>query len=401
LKPRIPAAFTQRAGLLTSGWYAVFFLALGAQIPFWPAWMRDWGLSQAEVGTYLGLGMVVRVFAATVLPAVADRFAIRRAMMLAAGLTGGALFFAHLFVETRPALLALTLALSLFAAPLGPLGEALGVRAAQRYGFPYAHPRAVGSFAFLVMNVAIGAVVARYGTDAVVWAVTFNVLLAAGFGAIHPGGAAPPGAGLDRSRFREAFGLLRKPAFLVFGIAISLEQASHAVFYAYSTLIWDAQGIGQGTIGMLWAIGVLSEIALMLGPGWRLVERIGPARAVAIAAAFGVIRWGLMALEPGLLLLWPVQCLHALSFGMAHLGAIAFVAAALPPRLQASAQGLYSGLLGGIAFALATLLAGSISAAWEPAAAYWMAMAMSAGALLAVLRLRRVWTGGRLVADQP
>jgi len=96
-----------------------------------------------------------------------------------------------------------------------------------------------------------------------------------------------------------------------------------------------------------------------------------------------------------------VQCLHALTFALGHLGAIAFVAAAVPPRMQASAQGLYGGLMGGIAFALATLAAGRISAALGPAQAYWLAAAMSAAALGAALLLWRTWDGGRLVADQP
>jgi len=397
----LPAAFSQRAGILTCGWYAALFLALGAQAAFWPVWLRDWGLSEAEIGTYLGLSLVVRALAATTLPALADRFAIRRAMLAACGSLGALFYFAHLLIGSRPALLAATLAVALVISPLGPLGEALGVRAAQRHGFIYAQPRAVGSFAFLVMNVSMGAAIGQLGSGAVLWAIALNLLLSAVLGLAHPGGGAPPGAGQDRARFREAFELLRNRAFLVFAVAISLGQASHSVFYVYGTLIWSGQGIGPGTIGLLWATGVLSEILLMLGPGWRLVERIGTAGAVALSGLAGVLRWSLTAIEPGLAVQWPVQCLHALTFGLCHLGAIAFVAAAVPPRLQASAQGLHAGGLGGIAFAVATICAGRISAVWDPAAAYWMAMAMSAGATVAALMLWRTWDGGRLVADQP
>ncbi len=395
------SALLGREGLLTCGWYAAAFLAIGAHLPYWPIWLSDWGLSQSEIGTYLGLAMAARIAGASTLPALADRLAIRRATLAAAAAASAAVFLAHLSIETRPALLAATLAAAFAMAPLMAVGEALGLRASARSGFAYAHARAVGSLAFLAMNVALGAVIARFGSQAVLWAVVLNLLAAAGFALIHPGGGAPPGAGLDRSRFREALGLLRHRVFLTFAVAISFGQASHAVYYVYGTLIWLGQGIGAHFVGLLWAIGVVAEIGLMLGPGRRVVAWLGPARAVAVAGLAGVLRWGLMSLEPGLALLWPVQCLHALTFALGHLGAIAFVAAAVPPRLQASAQGLYSGLMGGGAFALATLAAGRISAGFGPAAAYWLAAAMSACAFVAALRLRRVWSRGTLVADQP
>lgn len=387
----------RREGLLTSAWYGALFFAFGAHLPYWPVWLADWGLSQAEIGTYLGLALVLRVIGATALPALADRFAARRVVIALSALAAAAVFAAHLFIETRPVLLAATLAAAFVTAPLIPLGEALGVRAAGMHGFAYAHARAAGSLAFLAMNVGLGALIARLGPGVVLWAVALNFLAVAALGAVHPGGGAPPGAGLDRSKLREAGALMAHPVFLTFAAAASIGQASHAVYYVYGTLGWVGQGIDAGVIGLLWATGVGAEILLMLGPGRHLVARIGPARAVALAALAGVLRWGLMSLTPGLALLWPVQCLHALTFGLGHLGAMAFVAAAIPPRLQASAQGLYGGGMGGLAIALATLAAGGINAAFGAASAYWLAAAMSGVALVAALRLGWIWDGGRIV----
>jgi PPP family 3-phenylpropionic acid transporter len=290
----------------------------------------------------MGLALVLRVVGSTALPALADRFAARRAVIAVSAALAAAVFFLHLFIEARPVLLAATLAAAFVTAPLIPLGEALGVRAAAMHGFAYAHARAAGSLAFLAMSVGLGALIGRMGPGVVLWAVALNFTAVAALGVVHPGGGAPPGAGLDRSKLREALRLMAHPVFLTFAVAASIGQASHAVYYVYGTLGWVGQGIGPGVIGFLWAIGVVAEIGLMLGPGRGLVERIGPAHAVALAGLAGMLRWGLMSLEPELVLLWPVQCLHALTFGLAHLGAMAFIAAAIPPRLQASAQGLWS-----------------------------------------------------------
>jgi PPP family 3-phenylpropionic acid transporter len=251
------------------------------------------------------------------------------------------------------------------------------------------------------MNVALGPLITWYGSGVVLWAIAANLAFGAVFGAIHPGGGAPPGAGLDQSRFREALRLSAHPVFLAFALAISVAQASHSIFYIYGTLIWTSQGIGAGTIGLLWGFGVFSEILLMIGPGRWMVARIGPARSMAIAALAGLVRWSVMAFEPGLLVLWPLQSLHAVTYAFGHLGAIAFVAAAVPPRLQASAQGLYAGGIGGIAAAAVMLLGAQVSGGFGMAAAYWLAAAMSAVALAAAMWLARIWDGGRLVADQP
>jgi len=396
----VKSAIARREGLLTSAWYGALFFAFGAHLPYWPLWLAEWGLNQAEIGTYLGLALGLRVAGSTLLPALADRLAARRVVIALSALAAAAVFGSHLFIETRPALLAATLAAAFVTAPLIPLGEALGVRAAAMHGFAYAHARAAGSLAFLAMNVGLGLLIARLGPGVVLWAVALNFIAVAALGAVHPGGGAPPGAGIDRSKLREAVALMAHPVFLTFAVAASIGQASHAVYYVYGTLGWVGQGIDAGVIGLLWAVGVGAEIGLMLGPGRHLVARLGPARAVALAALAGVLRWGLMSLTPELALLWPVQGLHALTFGLGHLGAMAFVAAAIPPRLQASAQGLYSGGMGGLAIALATLAAGGLNAVYGAASAWWLAAAMSGLALIAALRLGRIWDGGRIVKDQ-
>ncbi len=407
VEPSPLRALAGRAGLLTSAWYAAVFFAFGAHLPYWPVWLRDWGLSQGEIGTYLGAALVLRVAGALLLPALADRFAIRRAMIAVAGLAAAAIFLAHLVIGARPWLFAATLGTALATAPLIPLGEALGIRAAATHGFAYAHARAVGSLAFLAMNVGLGALMARLGPGVVLWAVALNLVAVAALGAVHPGGGAPPAAATDgagegmsdRATLREAAGLLGNPVFLTFIGAASIGQASHAVYYAYGSLTWIGQGIPEDVVGLLWATGVVAEIALMLGPGRPLIQRIGPARALAAAGGAGVVRWGLMSLEPSQTLLWPVQCLHAVTFAVGHLGAIAFVAVAIPPRLQASAQGIYGGGMSGLALALATLLAGRISEAWGIAGAYWLAAAMSAVGVLMAIRLARVWDGEPLAAQ--
>lgn len=389
---RLSPALSTRAGVLTCGYYTALFFAIGAHLPYWPIWMADWGLDDTEVAAYLGAGLFVRLGANAVLSAIADRLAVRRLMLCLCGIAAAAVFLLHLFAATRWELFALTLLVTATLSPMIPVGEALGVRAAMTHGFAYAHARAVGSIAFLAMNVGLGAGIAAVGPDAALWTLVISCLAAAVFGLLHPGGGAPPGAGTDTARFREGLGMLAERRMLLAALAIGLGQASHAILYVYASIGWVEAGIDAATIGWLWATGVIAETVLMLGPGRAWVARIGPAGILALGGAAGVLRWGAMMAEPGLAVLWPLQCLHAVTFGMAHLGAMAFVAAEVEHRLQASAQGLAIGTVSGALFALATLAAGMVVEVADIAMTYGLAMAMSAGSMLAALVLGR---GGR------
>ena len=91
-----------------------------------------------------------------------------------------------------------------------------------------------------------------------------------------------------------------------------------------------------------------------------------------------------------------MQALHALTFAIAHLGMMAFVAAAIPPRLAATAQGVYVGTVSGVVMAGATLGAGWVSASIGLAPTYWLAATLSALSFGAAVLLGRRWRGERL-----
>src|SRR5690606_17254902 len=86
-----------------------------------------------------------------------------------------------------------------------------------------------------------------------------------------------------------ALALARHPAFLLFLLAASMAQASHAVYYGFSALHWRASGLSETVIGLLWAEGVIAEI-LLFAVGARVTARIGPAALLALAGAAGMLR---------------------------------------------------------------------------------------------------------------
>jgi MFS transporter, PPP family, 3-phenylpropionic acid transporter len=83
-----------------------------------------------------------------------------------------------------------------------------------------------------------------------------------------------------------------------------------------------------------------------------------------------------------------LQCLHGLSFGATHLGAIGFVARAAPCGRAATAQGSLAVVLGGT-MALSMGLSGWLYQNFGGQAYAAMALTAAAGGVCAVMAWRR------------
>jgi MFS transporter, PPP family, 3-phenylpropionic acid transporter len=127
------------------------------------------------------------------------------------------------------------------------------------------------------------------------------------------------------------------------------------------------------------ATGVVAEIVLFAASG-RLA--FSPSALLLIGAAGAVVRWGAMAFDPRLLLLVPLQCLHALSFGATFLGTLGLMTRTVPPELGATAQG-YLAVALGLVMAAVMGLSGLLYARWGGLAYGAMALVALVGGLLA------------------
>jgi MFS transporter, PPP family, 3-phenylpropionic acid transporter len=383
----------ERAGIVTSAYYAAFFFAVGAHVPFWPLWLADWGLGPGEVGLYTALGSASRVVGGLALPALADRLDARRMTIAVTAIAGAVMFLAHLGVESRALLLLLTLATGAALAGIGPIGEALGIAAARVHGFAYAQARAVGSAGFLAASLAIGATLPLVDIDFVLWWIVLSFVAVAWIIRDHPGGRKVEGQ--IPPNLREIRALLTRPTFAVFVLAIALLQASHATYYAYGSVHWRVLGVSEAAIGGLWAVGVAAEIVLLMTVGTAIVARIGPVQALMVCGVAGVVRWSAMMLDPTGPILVPLQAFHALTFAIGHLAAMAFIARAVPGRFGASAQGALSAVAGGMALSLGMAIAAGIYP-HVGGSTYGIGATFSAAGLAASLWLGRRWRGETL-----
>ena len=359
--------------------FAVQFASLGAAMPFIPAVLSAGGLSATQLSIVLALGSVVRLLTSPASARLADSLGLR-VVLLAGALLAAVTLPLMAVLQGVVALMLVQVVHSLGVAPVVPSSDAAAVAEMRRRPFDYGRVRAWGSIAFIAAAVAAGQLVAWTAPAAALWLSALCLLATALVAAGLP--EAPGPRPVVTGGTWEPW---RYPGFRRLLPASALIQGSHAVYYGFSTLHWQAAGLSSGTIGFLWGWGVVMEVALFLW-GRRLVERLGARGMATLAAAAGVLRWGITGATTELVPLFLAQSLHALTFGAMHLAAIRALGT-LPAGLGARAQTLHASLGVGLASGALMLASGPLYAALE-GHAFWVMAGLCGLGVVAGLRLR-------------
>lgn len=278
-----------------------------------------------------------------------------------------------------------------------PLVETIAVRGVRREGLDYGRMRLWGSVTFIIANFVGGIVIEALGGNFALWMIAAGVMLtiAAAHGLPSQAAPAKPAAGGGFGwRASSPARLLRSRLFVLFLIAIGCTHGAHATFYTFSALHWQAQGLPAAWVGALWAIGVFAEV-LLFAFSAPLVQRIGPAQLIVAGAATSILRWGLTALDPPLAVLIPLQVLHAVTYGAAHLGAILFISRAVPHSATGSAQALFATIASGLAQGVIGLISGAVYGSLG-GLVFLVPTAVAIIGCIAGVMLLRGWSGGPL-----
>jgi PPP family 3-phenylpropionic acid transporter len=361
--------------------YALTYGVFGVYLPYWPLWLRSRGLSADEIGWFLSAATLAKIIAVPLAAALADRLGRRRAVIVGLSVLSLAVNGLYFFVG-NPALAVATGFLAAFClTPVMALTDTLALALAQLGRFDYGRVRLFG---FTLVAFGTGQAMAGEAPDFLLWSLLFFLVLSC-VGAVALPEVAGAGNGLAlRALLSGTRVLLRQPGLAWFLLAAGLIQNSHIVYYAFATIYWRDAGLGAGTIGWLWAEGVIAEICLFAAAPW-FAARLGPTRLVMLGGAGAAIRWLALGLSTDLAVLLPMQLLHALSFAAAHLGAMLYLARTAPSGFAATALGLYTSLSLGVGSGLVYALTGVLIEHYGGAVAFF-AMTVSALAGIAAMR---------------
>lgn len=381
-------------------YFAAMFVIYGVLVPFLPVWLDGRGLTAHEVAIVTAAPFIFRLAVMPTVAIFADRHGAHRRYVIA--IAWGALTASLLLGAMNGfwPILAMAGLFSLTVATMLPLVEAIAVKGVRLFSLDYGRMRLWGSLSFVIVGLIVGAWIDRSGSEAALWVMIAGTVLTVAAAHALP---YPPRVALDEdadSRPKrtnvtgEVLRLLSLPVFMAFLVAASAAQASHALFYTFGALHLRAQDISGAWIGALWAIGVLAEVALFAVAGTRL-RHLKPEMLLAIGAATAIVRWTVMSFDPPLALLIPLQLTHALTYGATHLGAILFVARAVPDDVSGTVQALYATFASGVAMGMATWASGPLFVAYS-GGAYGAMAGLAAISLGAGLFIRTRWTGTRL-----
>ncbi|MEZ5899589.1 MAG: MFS transporter [Hyphomicrobiaceae bacterium] len=381
-----------------SVFYGALFVILGMHVPFTPVWLASRGLSAGEISAILAVPFFLRVLVTPTLALSADRRDCHRRYMIMLAWLALLSVLALSQASHFWTVLLLVAPLVIANSSMMPLAETIAVRGVRESGLDYGRTRLWGSLTFIAASFLGGLLMDRLGAGAGVWLVAFGCALtvvAAHLLPVLPVRNPPPASIRAQAplwHVSEPRQLLGSKVFAAFLIAAGGSQAAHATMLTYGTLIWQGQGLSAGMGGALWAVAVLAEVGLFAVSA-PLLARYGAANFLIAGAGVSIVRWVVMAFDPPLSVLVPLQALHALTYAGTHIGAIYFIAQAVPPSMQGSAQALYATIASGVAMGLATLASGAFLTNWGSGPAYAAMAVIALVALAGALVLKREWQG--------
>lgn len=375
---------------------AVFLLngaALGVFYPFISVILAGRGVPPEGIGVITAASSAAFSLAVPAWGHIADVILGRR-RALAVAAAGAAIFV--LLAGAPVPLVVVTLGFvgfSLFESAWGPLGDALAVNAIVDHGREYGRIRLLSSVGFGVVSALAGFLYNRtgYGPSFVLCALLAVVLALAALRAPDRPRADLAVVAPGRTRGGSFVVALRiQPRLGPVLLALFLVHVGIIAGFTYLPLRLTELGGGPSDVALNVAVSAFAEIPAMLLTG-AVAARIGIRGLVAgsvllYAACF--VSWTVLD-SP--LLIVATRLATGVAFAGLWVGSVLTMAVLLPPRLQATGQGLYQVTGFGVAAVVANIGGGFLYGAFGSAVVFGVAavFAVAAGLLAFLVFPRR------------
>jgi MFS transporter, PPP family, 3-phenylpropionic acid transporter len=336
--------------------YVCFFVTSGVSIPFFPAFLRQIGLSGRQVSVLLAIPPALQIGVPLLWGWLADR--THRPDRVLRGLCLGA-FLASLpviLVRSMAALFAVYLAQQVFAVSILSLADSLAVEKSRRGGH-YGAIRACGSASFITVCLVVGwwlDLRGLHGGDVLV-----PILISSGFALSFLAALTLVGhGGGERPHARDVRLLLADRRFRLLLPVAGLHWAALVPYHGFLGILLHDRGFASTITGYAFFVGVSAEIAVFLLFS-RLRARFALNRLLAASFVVSALRWWLVAYLRSAPLVVALQIAHGFSFGVFWAAAMAWIAECVPTKLRATGQVLFTTATG-LGSMVGLLCAGSL-----------------------------------------
>ena len=331
VSPVAPAAFA----------YFVYFAAVGAGWPYLPVYYQSLGFDFGIIGALTALAAATQLVSAPIWGALNDRFSTGRWVLFAAPALAAAAALALAWAQVLPAVAASLIALYVGLAGIAPMLDArtLSILGADR--MRYGRVRAWGSISFVLAAWLVGILIDRTSPAGLFY--VYIPALALTALATLP--IAPRSLVHSASMFRGGQTLLRQRDLAMFLLAALLVWTALAAANAFYSLYVVSVGGSAEAVGLSWALGSAVGVPIM----WALpalAGRFGAGPLLVAGAAVFALRAALAALFATPEALVAIAVAEGIAFGLFFTLGVTYVARHAPPKLAATAQGLYSATIG-------------------------------------------------------
>lgn len=364
----------------TTTFYFTLFMYGGAMNVYASIWLSGKGLTGDQIGWINALPIFIMLVLNLVVGRLADRAPDWRQVIVVGAVLAAVLPVGLFFVNGFWGILFFWTIANVAQLAIGPVVDAAAMRLTARRGSDFGLMRAWGTFGYLLMLVVTGYLIGWFGPQIFLPLAVTLALIRAAAALWLPQFRAPADERLPTegaTRLRQVL----KPWFLLPLIGYAMIFATHMLLGAFQGLLLERQGLSLNVIGLLIALGALSETAMFFVFS-RFAARFRPRQMILLSAIVTVLRWIAMAFEPGLPVLIGLQLLHGITFALGFMACIGFIAKWTSEDIAAEAQGFFSALMLGMSV-LALAGFGQLADAWG-AQAYFASAAFAGVGGLAV-----------------
>jgi PPP family 3-phenylpropionic acid transporter len=360
------------------------FMSGGAATAFAGIWFTSKGLSAEQVGLLNSVPIFILLALNLIVGRLADRAGDWRQIIVLGSIASAIVPFGLFFVQDFWGILLFWSLTTITAATITPVADAAAMRVTRRNGTDFGAIRAWGTIGYLSVIFITGYLVQWLGGGAFLpWFV--GLALLRGLASLTlPKLRAPEGQAITKGAAKLLH--VMKPWFLLPLFGWSMVFATHLILNGFQSLLWSKQGISTSMIGILIALGALSEAAMFFAFK-RFSGRYTARKLILLSSVVTVARWIAMAYSPSVPVLFALQFLHSITFALGFLGCMNFIANWTSEDIAAEAQGFFTMLQQGTAVVAITgfgWLAGEYGAKAYLASAAFAAV----GAVLVYLSIR-------------
>ena len=327
-----------------SRFYFFYYFFVGSFVPYWGIYLQSENFSPSSIGILLSLFQISRIVAPNFWGWLADHTGHRVKWIKLTSFLGLIGFIGIFWAKGFFWIFLVMLALSLFTSSTLPLAESLTLAHLATTDGHYSRIRLWGSIGFIVASLFLGYLIDFQGINILLW-----VLLIAQAIIFFLSNTIPETQDIQhKTNDLSIWKIIKTPSVIALLLGCTLMVSAHGVLYNFYSIYLKDHGYSSGTIGWLWAVGVICEILIFMAMP-KILRRYSLKAILLMSLFLGVIRFILIGASPDhLYLLFMAQMFHAATFGSFHAASIEVIAYYFKGRNQTRGQAIYNSVAYGI-----------------------------------------------------